>query len=88
MDKESRRPSQSGVAVVDAAAAWTARGLAPPFFTAATMATSAIAHTPAATAQVVSRRARMRHFYASRAQATSASQGRSIPRRLKSSARA
>jgi hypothetical protein len=75
MDNESRRKSQSGVAVIDAGAAW-ARGLDPPFFTAAIMATTAIAHTPAATAQVVSRRFRIRHFYAFRAHATSVSQGR------------
>jgi hypothetical protein len=74
MDKESRRESQSGVAVVDAAAAW-ARGLDPPCFIAARMAASAIAQTPATTAQVVSRLVRMRHFYASRAQATSVSHG-------------
>ncbi len=81
MDNESRRKSQSGVAVIDAGAAW-ARGLDPRFLTAAIMATTAIAHTPAATAQVVSRRLRMRHFYASRAQATSAFDGRTrAPRR-------
>jgi hypothetical protein len=78
MDKESRRKSQSGVAVVDAAAAW-ARGLDPPFFIVARMAASAIAQTPAVTAQVVSRRVRTRHFYASRAHATSVSRGRSSP---------
>jgi hypothetical protein len=75
MDNESRRKSQSGVAVIDAGAAW-ARGLDPPFFTAAIVATTAIAHTPAATARVVSWRLRMRHFYASGADATSVSQGR------------